>query len=251
MLMHENEDAETQAAHPYAAAVRGELITDAPVENYLNQHFAPLIGTMSYDERQMLRAEMRQEIQSEIAAHVELGSTREQAIQSVLRSRQATSVNSTLPVAAIGKTSVRSTSSRVSGAHSLPVALRAFAMSAFASLLVLSYAMGRNSNGSEALFLVSLMLGVFPFMAGVSLGLKRTKKPLKGLLQAQLLLYAPITVAISLLASRGILWPPNEMLIATGIYTLASTLVGSAGALTCARVKRKNLRLRRRASSSQ
>ncbi len=53
---------------------------EAQIEDYLDHVCAPLIGVISYEERQRIREAKRRELEATIQAHLELGSTREQAV---------------------------------------------------------------------------------------------------------------------------------------------------------------------------
>jgi hypothetical protein len=89
--------------------------------------------------------------------------------------------------------------------------------------------LNEHASGGEVPVLLSLMLGVFPFLAGAMLGSRRTQKPLQGLLLSQLLLYAPITVTFFLLTSSSGATGQLGAAMFTAVYTAASTVAGGAG----------------------
>src|SRR5690349_3866894 len=67
---------------------------EARVEDFLDRAFARLIPVMGYEERCERRAALRERIDEAIAAHEELGSTREEALALALAQ-----VQGELPVA--------------------------------------------------------------------------------------------------------------------------------------------------------
>ncbi len=223
-------------------AILDPVMTDAPIESYLNRTFAPVIGTVSYDERQQMRSERRQEILSIVAAHMELGSSREEAIRLELRDVVQPVQDSTGQQSA----TARAHSPRVySKLSSLAPATRAFAAAAAASLLLI--AARSHAVESEANLLLCLVLGVFPFLAGRYLGVKNTRRPLAGMVLAQLLLYAPVTIAFYLVVSaqsHAAIDVPTALL--TAAYTTISTLSGGVGILTSKWLRRKSARWPRR-----
>jgi hypothetical protein len=55
------------------------------LEDYMDHIYAPLVGRLSYERRQEIRAEIESHLRQYIAAHQELGSTLEEATQAALR----------------------------------------------------------------------------------------------------------------------------------------------------------------------
>ncbi len=196
-----------------------------------------------------MRAELRQEILSVVAAHVELGSTRDDAIRLALAALSQSPVNSPVQQPASHRADTRQTVSerrRTRRAATAP-GLKAFGIAAGASLLLLAIRPSPAEN--EALFLLALVLAVFPFLAGRSLGARNSRYPLSGVLLAQLLLYLPITTGFYLLVSSQnhvgsdfAAWPW------TAAYLSISTLFGGAGVIAGKWLKKTNLRITRRAS---
>jgi hypothetical protein len=224
MLRHD-ESEERVAPIPYSPVARRDVMTDAHVEDFLDHRLAPLVGTVSYEERQQMRADLRQEIESIVAAHEELGSTHDQAVALALRGL-------TTPVAAVNNQGVasRTTDAPAAGRKaSLPVALRAFGAAGAASL-ALAYAFN-HSSGDVVPTLFSLILVVFPLLAGIHLGAKNARHPFSGLLKAQLLLYAPITLIFFLMVNSESHSDSIDMRLGlfTAAYTAISTAVGCAG----------------------
>jgi hypothetical protein len=76
--------AQLRSADPGAAAVL-EPEALAPLEDWLDAACAPLIGRISYTERQDLRNEMRQHLHSLVLAYRELGEPAEVAVDKALR----------------------------------------------------------------------------------------------------------------------------------------------------------------------
>ena len=80
MLRHQQTDIKNTSTDRYSPIARRDVMTEAHIEDFLDHHCAPLIGRVSYEERQEQRAEMRQLVLSLAAAHEELGSTRGESI---------------------------------------------------------------------------------------------------------------------------------------------------------------------------
>ena len=233
------------AATSYSPVARRDVMTEAHIEDFLDHRCAPLIGRVSYEERQEQRAEMRQQILSLAAAHEELGSTRGEAIAHTLNSlatpREPTTAQRTV-------TTEVTRAEEVTGPRSLPVALFAFGVSAAASV-ILAFALIHSSR--EVLpGLMTIMLGVFPFLAGSFLGSKQARMPVKGLILAQLMLYAPITACIYLMvAATGGHAPLLAIALVTAVYTSISTVVGVTGVHMGRWLKRTLSHLRGKAGS--
>jgi hypothetical protein len=104
MLRQETTDEAEATTVAYQPVPRRDVMTDAHIEDFLDHHCAPLIGTISYEERQQLRDDTRQEILSLVGAHMELGSSREQAIAQALGSLSAPPTN-----VAVQRTTTRGT----------------------------------------------------------------------------------------------------------------------------------------------
>lgn len=62
-----------------------EVSEQAQLEDYLDHVLAPLVGTVPYDRRKELRAELTAHLEALVEARTELGETREQAITAALR----------------------------------------------------------------------------------------------------------------------------------------------------------------------
>jgi hypothetical protein len=226
MLRHERTESETPAVASYRPVPRQDEMTDAHIEDYLDHRFAPLIGSVSYEERQNLRAELRQEIQSLAAAHEELGSTRQQAIALALNSLAAPQVAmSSRRASAVSQVEAES----VNAPNSLRTALFSFGA---ASLSTLSVAyLARHTSGDAILPVMAMILVVFPFVAGAIVGGKRVGRPLRAMILAQLLLYVPFTLIFAMLVNSEVHNSPVtfELMPYTAAYTAISTLFGGVG----------------------
>lgn len=228
MLRQLHTDGETPAEMSYRPVPRRDEMTDAHIEDFLDHRCAPLVGTVSYEERQQLRAELLQEIVSIVAAHEELGSTRQQAIALALSSLAAPSIGT-----------VAKQVSKVQQVEAIPAAtsssvrpaLWTFGTAAASSLLLIFA--NRHSSGDSILVVMSLLLGMFPFVAGSLLGLKRTSRPIREMAVAQLLLYVPITTIFWLLVGSEVHRTQLifELMPFTAAYTAISTLFGGVGIL--------------------
>jgi len=62
-----------------------EVSGQAQLEDYLDHVLAPLVGTVPYNRRKELRAELTAHLEALVEARTELGETREQAITAALR----------------------------------------------------------------------------------------------------------------------------------------------------------------------
>lgn len=240
MLRHQEETTSTQAS--YVPVPRRDLMTDAHIEDYLDHRLAPLVGTVSYEERQEMRADLRQEIDSIVAAHVELGSAREQAIALALRSL-APAATETVAQSA-NRVQTTRTATPVSGT-AMPLSLACFGAAAFASLILI--ALNSHANGSDVAVMLFLILTAFPVAAGALLGVSRRSAPWKGLVLGELALYLPVTLGFFLVtAGQGTPVPLWGLLVYTAIYTASSTLFGGFGMLAGGAVRDAIARLRRR-----
>lgn len=228
MLKQHQSNMDAAQVAVYTPVARRDVMTSAHIEDFLDHHFAPLIGAISYEERQQQRLEMQQQILSLVAAHMELGSGREEAIALALGSL-------TPPATATVKVAQRTRALRTpvaqttTGVDSLKPALISFGASSLAALLLA--ATTRNAVGNDVTALMGLVLFVFPFLAGASLGARSTRNPFKELVTAQLILYAPLTIAMYwIIGSSG--GHPEPILLpalATLTYTAIGSAVGSVG----------------------
>jgi len=224
-------------------STRPAALTDPRVETFLNKKLGPITGTVSYHERLQMRDELRQEVESRAAAHMELGSTRDQAINFALASLDTPATSAVAQKDLTPRTrAVRA----LRGENSLVPALWAFSTSAFAALMLV--ALSRNTSGADAPMILSMMLAGFPFLAGMRLGSRGTRRPLQGLLLSQLLLYVPVTVAFGMLINSEVGGGPTVLGTAfwTAIYFSVSTMVGSVGVHSGKWLKKKVTNRRRK-----
>src|SRR5689334_11206173 len=62
-----------------------ETMSDAEIEDYLDQAYAAMIGRVGYEGRQRMRQELRARLESLISAYQELGYSRAEAIALTLQ----------------------------------------------------------------------------------------------------------------------------------------------------------------------
>jgi len=225
MLRHQRIESESIAETAYLPVARRDVMTEAHIEDFLDHQAAPLVGRISYEERQELRAELRQQILSLAAAHQELGSTRGEAIALALNSMAAKPVEMAAQ-RATPELATRAATGAFAG--SLKLALWSFGIAGLASLLVV--AASENASGAAVPFLLSSILGAFPFAAGSVLGLKKAQKQFSAMVAAQWMLYLPVTLGFILVThGPGGDVPLFRAAAFTLIYTISTTLFGSLG----------------------
>jgi hypothetical protein len=79
--------AEQNALLVYTPVARTDEMGDAHIEDYLDHATAPLLGRVSFEERQKERTRFRAELEAMIAAYQELGHARPEAVALALKSR--------------------------------------------------------------------------------------------------------------------------------------------------------------------
>ncbi len=242
MLRHRQTENEDLAATSYSPVARRDVMAEAHIEDFLDHQAAPLVGRISYEERQELRAESRQQILSLVAAHEELGSSRGEAIALAIRSMEAQ------PGTIAQAAGLTQATRPVEGKASVKPALLAFGASSAVSL-ALAFGL-QHSPGNWMPIFMALSMGAFPFIAGTLVGLKQARKPIQSLVLAQLLLYVPVTALFYLVvAAEGGPGPVLGIAFYTAVYSAITTLVGGAGIHAGGWLKQTASRLRGKAGS--
>jgi hypothetical protein len=222
---------ETTYPSLYVPVPRKDEMSDAHVEDYLDHFCAPLVGKVSYEERVKMREELRTQIESVIAAHLELGSPREQAIALALQ--QFSHVPSVAPTVAPMHPPVHATTAY----HQDPALLKpspggtlfafgAFGLAGFLQLLTMASLDGRGPI--DGLFAL-MVIAAYPALAGLTLGYRKPDRPLRSLLRAQPWLATPALFStwIMMEASHGI---GGRALILTAILLTGNIVIGGVGA---------------------
>jgi hypothetical protein len=169
---------------------------DPPIEDYLDQVCAPLVGWVPYAARTELRAELQAHLESLVGAYQELGSSPDAAVRAAL-------AQSGDPQDVAGEwvrewERILPPRSAPSPWRSMLVAIGCFGL---ATNLALALCLAAQSSGSIGLFwgiLLYAVLGiVLPFLAGLTTGLLAPVRPGRVVLSALLLLIPPTTLALT------------------------------------------------------
>lgn len=231
MLRHTGKEESAHSTQPYVPQYvpvpRKDEMSEAHLEDYLDHFCVPLVGKISYEERAKMREELRSQIESVIAAHIELGVTREQAIALTLQQFSHVPAVAPLPTishrnadtaAAIAALPRRATKRRYT-------ALKSFGLTTAISFLTL-VSMGEVHDATIPV----VFLAVLPFLAGLNLGYRQPDRPLRSMLKALAWLSPPTLVLSWIYASAVSSGNPIEAgLGATMTYLAWSCLVGGAG----------------------
>ncbi len=188
----------------YIPVPRKDEMSEAHVEDYLDHFCVPLVGKISYEERVKMREELRSQIESVIAAYVELGSPREQAIALTLQ--QFSHVPAVAPVVPVmAQPPVQTNysvpqqtqvSARPKGAF---LSFSVFGLATILQLITL-VSFGRSDSGAGMFGL--LMIASYPVAAGLTLGYRRPDRPLRTLLRSLAWLALPTLVATGIATSE-------------------------------------------------
>jgi len=215
----------------YVPVPRKDEMSDAHIEDYLDHFCAPLVGKVSYEERVKMRDELRTQIEGVVAAHLELGSPREQAIALTLQ--QFSHVPSVAPTVAPVQQQVQATTAlHLEPALSKPshsgvlLGFGAFGLAGFLQLLTLS---SLEHSGHIDDFLVLMVMAAYPMLAGLTLGYRKPDRPLRSLLRAQswLALPALFSTWVIMESSHG---AGGHALLMTAILLGGNTVMGGIGA---------------------
>ena len=209
------------------------VIAEPHIEDYLDHVCAPLIGILSYEDRQRFRETKREELESTIWAHIELGSTREEAIAATLLARAVPVQTAVKPVlelstqhtenVTVNKTAWRQTQ-RTAFKLAMGNALMGIPAFEAISQFYPSYAPLGLQLASTA---------ILPTIAGCIMGYLSPYKAGKAWVRASLLA-APL-VPLCYLAFRGFSWHSSfrEAIAYAGslctLHTVVSVLFGSIG----------------------
>jgi hypothetical protein len=223
---------ETTYPSLYVPVPRKDEMSEAHVEDYLDHFCAPLVGKISYEERVKMRDELRTQVESVIAAHLELGSTREQAIALALQ--QFSHVPSVAQVAppvqqqAVHSATAYQQEAAVSKSASggALLAFGAFGLAGFLQLITISSL--EHTGPIDGLF-VLMVMAAYPALAGLTLGYRKPDRPLRSLLRAQswLALPALFSTWIAMDSSGGV---GGRALLIAAILLAGNTAIGGLGA---------------------
>ncbi len=206
----------------FRAVPRGDRMTEADLEDYLDHLCVPLVGTMSYPERQEFREEMRGRLEAVIGAHQELGADREEAISSALRPLLCATVSSAA--------TVRKTSSRLLGrSRDYLLGLASFSSAAVFSWLLLFYTR-TDINYSTHLWLHVAVAMVPPLLAGAVVGKRAAKNPYKSTWLAIAALAGPSALVYQAWANaQGFTYPVEAGLGFAAVHATFWAVFGTAG----------------------
>jgi len=216
----------------YIPVPRKDEMSEAHVEDYLDHFCVPLVGKISYEERVKMRDELRSQIESVIAAYVELGSTREQAIALTLQQFSHVPAMAPAPVMAqqqpihpnfVVPRQVEAPARPKGGFLSFSV----FGLATF--LQIITVASLQHSGPSISGLFVFAMMASFPMLAGLTLGYKRPDRPLRNLLRSLAWLTLP-TLAMSTFAMSESNNTGEAAFVFTAVLLCGNLLFGGIGA---------------------
>jgi hypothetical protein len=206
----------TQVSTKYAAPVTGmSQVPDPRVEDYLDHVCAPMIGHFSYEERMARRTALREAMEPVIAAHVELGASRDEAVRMTLAQLRAESETVVIPKA----------SPRVHQVGA-PIAFQSFATAWVVAML--SLFLMQDSFRPGEIVLISTTLLWAPLIAGVSTELRGSKAPWRGMFKSMAMLAIPNLLLTSLWAG-GRIGEPGIGLRITLMMAAGWSVAGTAG----------------------
>ncbi|HLJ54203.1 MAG TPA: hypothetical protein VKT77_04135 [Chthonomonadaceae bacterium] len=220
---------------PYAPAPRGVEAAQAQIEDYLDHYCAPLVGSVPYEERLRLREEMQTQIESMAAAHVELGSTREQAVALTLRQFG----HAPFVAPAQSGPQLRQAAPVKVEAHARPrgVGFGVFAFGLAMFLQAMTIASMRNSDTGGGLAAL-VMMAAFPFLAGLALGYRRPDRTLRVMLRSMCWLVIPSLFATLIAMSDG---HADAVFAMALVGSIGNILFGGIGARMGASFRRSGL----------
>ena len=224
MLRRTITDETTYPAY-YIPVPRKDEMSEAHVEDYLDHFSAPLVGKVSYEERSKMREELRAQIESIVAAYVELGSSREQAIALALQ--QFSHVPSVTPERTMACVSVEHAIETPKVKKSdRRLALKYFGVSTAASFVTFM-SMGESPGAGP---MMAVLLAGLPFLAGVGLGYRKQDRPLRSMLKTIGWLSLPMLAMSWIFTSANTHSDPFSTGVAVALSWLAgSCLFGGAG----------------------
>lgn len=239
MLRHTQSEDATYVS-PYMPVPRKDEMYDTHVEDYLDHYCAPLVGKVSYEERVKMRLQMRSELEAVIAAHMELGSSREQAIALTLPQ-----FNSRLPKPAVNPVTVPplnmaapqvqqmqanggfSQQAQVAPKRRSGVGLGFASFGLSAILTAMTLEGSRHATGGLPLLYLAMIFS-FPVLAGIQLGYRRPDRALRTLVKSLGWLALPTLMMYGIVSSsyeQG----GDAVPLATGMTLLGGLILGGFG----------------------
>ena len=232
----EESTAPSQSYTPqYIPVPRKDEMSEAHVEDYLDHFCVPLVGKVSYEERVKMREELRTQIESVIAAHVELGSTREEAIPLVLR--QFSHVPAVEPAPHTVPRQVHPQQvhrQTVEAFHVAPPArpkgaFLSFSLFGLATFLQILTASSLEHGGSSSGLFALLMMAAYPLLAGLALGYRRPDRPLRTMARSFAWLALPTLAMSSIVFNERSGWAEAGCIM-TAVLLGGNLLFGGIGA---------------------
>lgn len=241
MMQLEQQFPTTQATSQYSPLVERSVTpqaTDARIEDFLDHFCAPMLGMLSYEQRQSVRDMKRQEIQSAVLARMELGCTREQAIAETLAGLTVAPVT---PVQQKIVPQVQTQNNAFAQAWQT-TQKTAFALAAGSALVGIPFGLMVSLNFFHYFSIWNVMMlaaVAIPMVAGTVLGLNSPYRAGKGWRQAVLktspLMFAAYAVSIQPVFRDPFFVP--SLLLVTLIHAAASSVSGSIGAWVGSKIR--------------
>jgi hypothetical protein len=228
MLRQTIAEESTYPSH-YVPVPRKDEMSEAHVEDYLDHFCAPLVGKVSYEERVTMREELRAQIESVIAAYVELGSTREQAIASTLQ--QFSHVPAVTPAALAPVALQSDRAETVTTVTPVATRRRHLALQCFGLSTALSFIAAMSlSEDHGAWPLLVVIMAALPFLAGLTLGYRKPDRPMRSMIKTIGWLALPTLLMSWMFASTVSSGNPFGAGVAASTYFMAcSCLFGGIG----------------------
>lgn len=177
---------------------------DAHIEDFLDRVFARLVAVLPYEERQARRETMRSEIEQSVAAHIELGSTRDEALALTLaqiQRKQAVANQAVQPIQQVRarpEVSARPSTAIAAGIFGLFYLLDQTRIAGhlwnmrFGGMYDESGEVLRETAAVTNFYRFELL--VLPLICGLAVGLLARHRPARGTLNALALLAIPAIV---------------------------------------------------------
>lgn len=166
------------------------LPSERRIEDYLDRVCLPMVTTLRYETRRQVRAQLRAEIDALVAAHEELGSSRDEAVELALAQVE----RSRAEVEPCIETNRHQTRRKRSFRHSNRLAQRYFG-GAWLFAMTTIFATGQMINYSVNDWLIRAMFVWLPVAAGTAVGAFAPARPVSSAWNAIKALALPTLLA--------------------------------------------------------